>query len=450
MNQDKEYIHGLIRFAVPISIQVLIASLLSFTNMIMISQLGDTAVAAVGLASQFFFLLNQVLLGVSNGSAIFTAQFWGKGDTKSLYKVMGLGLSSSSVITLFFMLAVFFLSQPILDLLTKDIRVQELGADYLRIACFSYLAMAITLNYYALLRSTGYVNLTVFVAITGLVLEVLLNYTLIFGNFGMPELGLKGAAIGFCAARFFECGLILVVTYSGKYLTAPAVGGMLGASTVLVRQFFSISLTVAVTELLWALGITAYQVIYARVSTEAIAAVNIANTVVGLAFVYVSGIAGASNILIGNRIGRGEDATAYLYGKRALQLGVYGALLMGGVILLLSGNIVSLYNVSSTVKQSVQTILAISAFMLVIKVLNSLLKTVILRSGGDTRFSFFLDTLSLWIVGVPTVFLAAFVFHLPVITIFLLTMIEEVLKLAIGLARFKSGRWIKNLTTLHA
>jgi putative MATE family efflux protein len=443
---SNEYINGLIRFAVPISIQVLITSLLSFTNMIMIGQLGDTAVAAVGLASQFFYLLNQVLLGVSNGSAIFTAQFWGKDDKKSIYKVMGLGLSSSSVITLIFMLTVFFFSQPILDLFTKDIQVQTQSSEYLRIASLSYIAMAITLNYYALFRSTGYVNLTMFVAIMGLVLEVLLNYTLIFGNFGMPELGLKGAAIGFCAARFFECGLILLITYSGKYLQAVKFGEMFGASPVLVRQFFSISLTVALTEMLWALGITTYQVIYARMSTESIAAVNIANTVVGLAFVYVAGIAGASNILIGNHIGRGEEKTAYLYGKRALILGAYGAVLMGGVILLFSGTIVALYNVSSTVKQYVQIILAMSAFVLVIKVSNSLIKTVILRSGGDTRFSFFLDICCLWMVGVPTVFLGAFVFHLPVYYIFLLTMIEEVIKLAIGLIRFRSGRWIKNLT----
>jgi putative MATE family efflux protein len=449
MFQDREYISGLIRFAVPISIQVLISSLLSFTNMIMISQLGDTAVAAVGLASQSFFLLNQVLLGVCNGSAIFTAQFWGKGDTKNVYKVTGLGLSSSSVITMIFMLTVFFFSQPILDLITKDIQVQALGSEYLRITSLSYIAMAITLNYYALFRSTGYVNLTVFVAITGLILEVLLNYTLIFGNFGMPELGLKGAAIGFCAARFFECGLILLIAYSGKYLQAVKFGEMFGASPVLVRQFFSISLTVAMTEMLWALGITAYQVTYARVSTEAIAAVNIANSIIGLAFVYVSGIAGASNILIGNRIGRGEENTAFLYGKRAMNLGVYGALFLGGLLLIFSGSIVALYNVSATVKQYLQIILVMSAFMLVVKVSNSLIKTVILRSGGDTRFSFFLDICSLWIIGVPIVFTAAFVFHLPVYFIFLLTIIEELIKLIIGLTRFRSGKWIKNLTFLN-
>jgi len=448
MIHDREYVRDLIRFAVPISIQVFISSFISFVSMIMVGQLGDSAVAAVGIASQFFFLLNQVLLGASSGSAIFSAQFWGKEDTKSLHKVMGLGLSSSLIITILFMLAVFFFSQPLLGLFTEDIHVQALGSEYLKIASISYIALAITLNYYALLRSTGFVKLTVFVAIAGLLLEVLLNYTLIFGNFGMPRLGLKGAAIGFCAARFFECGLILLIAYSGKY-SVPSVskfGEMFGASPVLIKQFYSIALPVAYTELLWALGIIAYQVIYARISTEAVAAVNIVNTVIGLAFVYVSGIAGASNILIGNRIGRGEVKTAFLYGKRTLILGVYGALVLGGLILLGSGKIVSLYHVSSTVKEYVQTILTMSAFMLVIKVSNSLIKIVILRSGGDTRFSFFLDVCSLWLIGVPIAFLAAFVFHLPLYLVFLFTIIEELVKLVIGLIRFRSGKWINDLT----
>jgi putative MATE family efflux protein len=446
MMRDREYLNDLFRFAVPISIQVLVTSLLTFTNMLMIGQLGDASVAAVGLANQLFFLLNQVLLGMSNGSAIFSAQFWGKGDTKNLHKVMGLGLSTSSVITILFMLLVFFFSNPILALFTEDLNILGPGSEYLRIASLSYIALAITLNYYALLRSTGHVNLTVAVAILGLVLEVVVNYTLIFGNFGMPAFGLKGAAIGFCAARFFECGLILWVTYSGKYTSAFAFGEMYGASPVLFKQFYSISLPVAFTEMLWALGITAYQVIYARMSTEAVAAVNIANTVVGLAFVYVSGIAGASNILIGNRIGRGEEKTAFLYGKRVLLLGVYGALLMGGVMFLFSEKIVSLYQVSAAVKKYLYIILVMSSFMLVIKVLNSLIKIVILRSGGDTRFSFFLDTCSLWLVGVPIAFLAAFVFHLPVYYVFLFTIIEELIKLVIGLVRFRSGKWINDLT----
>jgi putative MATE family efflux protein len=452
MLNDREYLKDLFRFAVPISIQVFITSLLSFITMIMVGQLGDSAVAAVGLASQFFFLLNQVLLGATSGSAIFSAQFWGKEDTQNLQKVMGLGLSTSLSITILFMLAVFFFSNPLLGLFTEDIQVQASGSEYLRIASLSYIALAITLNYYALLRSTGFVNLTVFVAITGLILEVLTSYCLIFGKYGLPGLGLKGAAIGFCTARYFECGLVLFLAYSGKYSipVSKKITVMFRASNDLKNKFFSIALPVAYTELLWALGIITYQMIYGRMSTESVAAVNIANTVTGLAFVYVSGIAGASNILIGNLIGRGEERTAFLYGKRALILGVFGALLLGGVILIGSERIVSLYHVSTTVKEYVKIILTMSAFMLVIKVLNSLIKTVILRSGGDTRFSFLLDICCLWLIGVPLAFCAAFVFHLPVYLVFLLTIVEELVKLVIGVIRFKSGKWINDLTIVNA
>ncbi|HVN53714.1 MAG TPA: MATE family efflux transporter [Anaerolineaceae bacterium] len=445
MFRDREYLRNLFRIAVPIMLQNLVSSSLNAVGVIMIGQLGEKAVAGVGLANQIFFLLTLMLFGISSGSAIFTAQLWGRRDVPSIHKVLGLCLALGCGAGLLFTLIAVIFPQAVLSLYTEDPAVIALGSQYLHIIGISYLATAITFSFASVLRSTGDVRVPMAVSITAICLDGLLNYTLIFGKFGFPALGVQGAALGTCLARFFECILLVSVTYLTRRTAAAHPRELLGARPDFIRRFLATVLPAAFNETLWSLGFTTYNLIYAHISTEAIAAVNIASTIESLAFVIFFGISTASAILIGNRIGANEEEKAFTYARRALALGAGLALIVGAIIITTSGAILTLYKVSPVVTGYARNILIVMGCVLWIKVSNLTVVIAILRSGGDTRFSLVLDSGSIWLIGIPLALLGAFVLHLPIYYVVLIVMIEEACKLAVGLFRFRSRKWINNL-----
>jgi putative MATE family efflux protein len=444
--RDSTYFKTLMRIAVPIASQHFITSSLNAVDVIMIGQLGETAVAAVGLANQVFFLLILLLFGISSGAAMFTAQFWGKEDIESIHKVLGIGLMLGIASSLLFSFAALVFPEFILSIYSKDPAVIALGSTYLRRVALSYVFTSITFSFASVLRSTENVKLPMFVSIVALSINTVLNYLLIFGNFGFPKMGVEGAAIATLIARSLECVTLLTLTYRLRTPVAARLSELLGFNRDFILRYLRIALPVMFNEMMWSLGITVYNIVYARIGTESIAAVNISATIENMAFVLFIGISNAAAIMIGKRIGANEEDTAFTDGKRTLILGMAGAVLVGIIILVGKDAVLSLYQISETARQYASLILTITSFVLWIRVSNMIMIVGIFRSGGDTRFSFILDVGSVWLVGVPFALIGAFVFHLPVYGVVLMIMAEEVVKMFIGFWRFSSRKWINNLT----
>jgi putative MATE family efflux protein len=445
MLRDRIYLSTLTRLALPIVFQNLVSSLLNVVGVIMIGQLGETSVAAVGLANQVFFLLILMLFGISSGAAIFTAQFWGQEDVYSIRRVLGLGLAVSLAgATIFTILAVFF-PRPVLSIYSNDPQVVELGSQYLQIIGLSYMTTAVTLTYASVMRSTGQARIPAFVSVVAILMDATLNYVLIFGKLGLPAMGVRGAALGTCLARYFETILLLVITYKGKFPAAARMHELFGASRELVKKYAFTALPVALGEMLWSLGVTTYNIIYAHISTEAVAAVNISATIEGLGFVVIFGLVNANAIMIGNQIGAGREEKAFTYARRAMFMSLLLGLLLGAGFVLSSGLILSLYKVSETVHQFARSILFVLGAVFWIRACNSMMVAAVLRSGGDTRFALVLDAATVWGIGVPLGYISAFVLHLPVYFVILIIMTEELIKVIIGFFRFSSKKWINNL-----
>jgi putative MATE family efflux protein len=442
---DREYYTKLFRIGLPIVLQNLVSALLNVVGVVMIGQMGDTSVAAVGLANQVFFLLNLMLFGISSGAAVFTAQFWGKNDVHSIRRVLGLGLAISLTGGVIFTILAIGFPRFVLHIYTNDMAVVELGSQYLRIIGVSYLATAITLTYSSVMRSTGQVRIPVAVSVSALCIDSALNYVLIFGKLGLPVMGVQGAALGTCIARFIEMSLLLFIVYKGGYPAAARIHELFGASRELFNKYMRTALPVALNETLWSLGSTTYNIIYAHISTEAVAAINISSTIENLAFTVIFGMVNANAIMIGNQIGAGREDNAFEYGRRAVLLNFTAGLLLGGVIFASAGAILNLYKVSETVHLFARNVLNVLACVFWIRATNCMLIAAVLRSGGDTRFAMFLDTGTIWLIGVPLGYVAAFVFHLPVYFVILIIMSEELIKMIIGLLRFVSKKWINNL-----
>jgi putative MATE family efflux protein len=443
---DRAYFRELSKLAMPIILQGLAAAALNMVGTIMIGQKGETAVAAVGLAGQMFFLLTLAVFGIASGSAIFTAQLWGKRDTHNIHRVLGLTLALALLAGgLFFLLAELFPTQ-VMALYSTDPAVVKLGSAYLRIYGFSFLFFAVTTSYSTVLRSIGNVRLPMIVSSLALVLNMLLSWCLIFGKLGLPAMGVTGAAVSIVISRALECAGIVTATYLTRSPVAAPLKEILDFDGPFILRVLKPVLPVALNEVLWSLGITTYNALYAHIGTESIAAINMLSTIENLAWAFMNGISLSTAVMVGHRIGRGEEQDAYRTAGRSLGMAGSTGVLVGGVALLGGGTILGLFNVSPIVIANAHRLLTIFGLILWVRAMNATIVLGVLRAGGDTRFSLFLDGIIIWIVGVPLAALGVFVFHLPVHWVYLLAMSEEVTKCCLGLIRYFSRKWIHNLT----
>jgi putative MATE family efflux protein len=444
--KDPDYFNNVQKIAIPIIIQQLVFSGLNMLGVILIGQKGDASVAAVGLAGQIAFLLNLVHFGIISGAAMFTAQFWGKRDIPNLRRVLGLCLMLAiSASLIFFTLSQLFPSQ-ILQIYSKDPMVIELGTSYIRTFSWTFLFFGITFSYALVMRSTGDVKTPTTISVGALLISTFLSYSLIFGKFGLPELGIQGAAVAAVIARFLECITLLTVIYAAKLPVAASLRELTGIDRAFFRRVIKPMLPVILNELFWSLGITTYNIIYGRMGTQSYAAMNIVSTIEQVGFVIFIGISNATSVLVGNRIGSGKEDEAYLYAGRSLGIGIVGGILLGLVLQLVKVPVLSLYKVSPEVIQDASRIINVVSFFLWVRVNNMTTVVGILRAGGDTRFSLFLDGIIIWIVGVPMAYLGAFVFNWPVYLVYLCAMSEEATKWFLGIHRYFSRKWINNLT----
>jgi len=444
--KDPDYFSNVQKIAIPIIVQQLMFSGLNMLGVILIGQKGDASVAAVGLAGQIAFLLNLVHFGIISGAAMFTAQFWGKRDIPNLRRVLGLCLILAICASfIFFTLSQLFPSQ-ILHIYSKDPVVIELGTGYIRTFSWTFLFFGITFSYALVMRSTGDVKTPTVISVGALLISTFLSYSLIFGRFGLPELGIQGAAVAAVIARCIECVTLLLIIYLRKSPVAASFRELTGFDRVFFRRVIKPMLPVILNELFWSLGITTYNIIYGRMGTQSYAAMNIVSTIEQIGFVVFIGISNATSVLVGNRIGSGKEDEAYRYAGRSLGLGIFGGMLLGLVLQLVKFPVLSLYKVSPEVVQDASRIINVVSFFLWVRVNNMTTVVGILRAGGDTRFSLFLDGIIIWIVGVPMAYLGAFVFHFPVYLVYLCAMSEEATKWFLGINRYFSRKWINNLT----
>ena len=442
---DEVYFSLLIKIAVPIALQNAVSSSLNLIGSLMIGQKGEVAVAAVGLAGQVFFLLNLFLFGIGSGAAMFTAQLWGKQNLPDIRRVLGLalmlGISAAGV---FFILAEFFPS-VILGIYSNDPAVIAVGSDYLAIYAWSFFFFAITFAFALILRSIGDVKAPVLVSVSALTLNAILTFGFVFGRLGLPELGVPGAAVALVIARIAECLAMVGYTYILKSPAAATLHDLLRIDYHFIGKILVPVLPIIANEFLWSMGTTTYYIIYARMGTDSIAAMNIVSTIDQLALVILFGLTSATAVIVGNRIGSGETELAYLYGGRSLGLGTLVGVLIGVLVILLSPYVLSFYKVGPEVIGLAQKTLVILGCFLWVRAMNMINIVGILRAGGDTTFSLILDGLIIWVLGVPMAYYAAFVLGLPVYLVYLFLLSEEIAKWALGLPRYFSRRWIHNL-----
>ncbi len=442
---DSEFYKTVFRLALPVTLQSFIMASLHMVDNIMVGQLGETPIAAVGLSNQVYFNLHLYINAVAGSCSIFISQFWGNKDRVNIQKILGLGLIVNFVSAFLFFLAGALIPERILALFSDDPELISMGAGYLRITSFSYVMMAVTATYSVALRSMEEVKLPMRASLIGLSTNAVLNYVLIFGHFGFPKLGVIGAAIGTVIARLLEMGILLTATYGYKYLDISKFKEMFRISTDLVKRYFRMSSVVVAKDMVWAIGMTVYMGIYGRMGTDVVAVINITNTIRQMAMVFFIGLANACLIMVGKEIGAGDEEKAYIYSERFLLMTVMIGLFMGAVVFVLKDLLLLPYKVSAETATGAVRVLTVFSVILLPSVFNMVGVVGVLRSGGDATFCLIMDTIAVYIIGLPLAYLGGLVWGLPIYWVFALINIQEFYKMFSVIKRFITRKWINNL-----
>ena len=315
MLRDRIFLKKAVLIALPVALQGMLNTIVNLVDTMMIGQLGETTIAAVGLANKVFFVFSLLVFGVASGSGVLAAQYWGNKDVKSIRKMTGLAILISLTGALLFVAPSVARPQLVMRIFTNSPGAIEVGAAYLAVAALSYPFTAVTNTYVAMLRAVGRVKAPVVISCMTILINITLNYTLIFGHFGAPELGAVGAAIATLTARIVESGAILAVVYGTRSPIAGRFGEMFGYSRAFIRQFVGTASPVIANEFMWGLGTTMYSLAYGRMGDNAVASITIATTIQDIVVVLFQGLSAATAVILGNEMGAGQLKRAEKYAK---------------------------------------------------------------------------------------------------------------------------------------
>ena len=443
--EDKKFLRRIIAIGVPITIQMMLNTILNLVDNMMIGSLGESSIAAVGLANKVFFVFTLLLFGVVSGSSILTAQYFGKRDIRNIRRVLGMSLIIGLSGAILFMIAGLFIPEVVMRIFTPSEGTISIGASYLMIVAISYPITAITNCYIALLRATNKVKAPVFISLVSILVNVVLNYTFIFGNFGAPRLGVQGAAIATVIARVVECVSILSIVYISNGEAAAKLKELVAFDKEFIKKYFITVSPVIANEFMWGLGVTMYSLVYGRMGDSAVAAITITQNVEQICIVIFQGLSSATAVILGNELGANKLKDAEKHAKSFFVLQLMLTIVMGIVCILIRRPLIELFSVEQNVASDITRCLTVFVCYLPFRMFNLINIVGVLRSGGDTKASLLLDITGVWFVGIPFAFLGGIVLGLPIYYVYAMITIEEVYKFILGFKRYKQKKWLRNI-----
>lgn len=446
-NRKGGFTRTMLSIAVPVTLQNLLFSSFTLIDTLMIGALGDTPLAAVGMAGKWTWFYTVVLFGFSSGASVFIAQYFGAGDRPGIHRTYGLLGGGSLAVSLVFMLAALAAPERIVGLFSSDPAAIATGAAYLRVIALGYPFQALARSGGTLLQSTQRVTIPFAGALASVVVNVVFNALLIFGLCGFPALGVTGAAIASVMAAAVNAAVIYGAGLARRTMLRAPLREMADIDGAFAREYVRVSAPALLNETIWAMGNLIYSAVFGHMGTGAYAAITVVKSIEDLTSVAFMGMCSSCAVMIGSMIGRGDLPGARDCAGRHLALTVAFSALIGGGVLLLRGPLLALFGVSAEVRRDAAAVLMIYALEMILRNIPLILVVGVFRAGGDTRFGLIVDSLSLYLIGVPATVTAGLVLRLSVPATYLIMYLsEDVLKCAVYGLHMRSGKWIRPVT----
>ena len=444
--ESRRFYRSVAAVALPMAVQNLFSSLVSASDTLMLGLLNQASLSAISLASQISFIHHILMFALTSGTAVLAAQYWGRGDRDSVEKVLGISLRWTLLGTAAISLAALLCPGLLMRIFTDDATLAGLGVPYLRIVSAAYLFTAVSQPCLTIMKTTDRVKRSSLFATSALILNILLNAVLIFGLFGLPRMGIAGAALATVLARAAELGLCL---WENRRRDSAGIRlkNVCAGFPVLARDFWRATAPLLANMMIWAFAMAAYSAILGHLGSDAVAAHSIADIVKNCVDCVGGGVGIGSGILLGHMLGRGELEQARRDADRFVRLSVAIGVASGLVILLGAPLVLrAAHTLTDQARHYLKYMLMMCSYYMIGRIVNTTFYNGIFTAGGDTRFGFWSDLINLWGVILPTGFVAAYVLRLPVLAVYFILYLDEFTKMPVVLAHYRKRRWLRNLT----
>lgn len=449
--RDKWFYQKLFAIAVPMAMQNLINVAVGLLDTIMLGQLGEVAMSASSLGGQLGFMYMIVNMGLTAGAGVLTSQYWGRQDVDAIKKTMSMTYKISFVLSMLFMIIALAAPQFVLSIYTNDHDVIVSGAQYLQIISFTYLLSGLTMSTLNMLRTVGTVKISLYVYSVSFFVNVFFNYSLIFGKFGMPEMGVAGAALATVIARFVETCIVLIYLLKFDKKVRFRLSDLKGnIDREIFKIYIKYGLPVLCNEVLWSLGSSVLSIIMGHMGKEFVAANSICSVMFQCITVATHGINSAAAVMAGNTIGEGKYEQAR---KQALTLFVISigvGFFSCFLTLVLKNPLVGFYKITAETQAIALEMLSAMAFVNIFQAVASINMFGTLRGGGDSKFVAVTDVGSMWLLSVPLGWVAGLVLHRPAGIVYICLKATTIFECFAAAFRILSGKWVKDVTRSEA
>jgi putative MATE family efflux protein len=443
---DKVFYKRLFAVSLPIVLQQLLTSSLQLIDNLMVGKLGELAIGSVSVVNQLYFVVILISFGALGGAGIFTAQFFGSKEVDKLKQTFRFKLIIAVMLAVFSLVLFTFFGKILISQFTENPVTINGGLDYLNIVKWSMLPWAFSIAISTTFREIGTTKPLLWITVAAIITNTVLNYILIFGHLGLPELGIEGAAIGTLASRFVEFALMFVLLIKKGKIFNTSIKDVFKIERLLLKSIIIMALPLLLNELFWSMGQTMFLQSYSTRGDSALAAMNITGAISQLVFVTFGGIGTGIAVMVGNTLGKNELEVAKDNAKKVIAFAVVFAFFTGIILFILSFFVLDLYDISDVTKSIAKSNIRINAIFIPVFSFNVSMYFT-LRAGGDTRSTMMMDSGYMWIVPVPLIFILARVTDWSVITLFLIVQLLEIPKSIFALSRYRKEHWVRNLAS---
>ena len=429
-----------------IALQNLVAYSVNMADNIMLGSFSQTSLSAASTVNQIFFVVQQLTFSVGEGMVMLNTQYWGQGRLSPIRTLVGQALRWGLLLGLFLVGICGLFPDRLLRLFTTDAAIIAEGMEYLRLLKYSFLLFMVSNTLIAALRSVQTVRISFVVSLISLAVNVCINYTLIFGNFGFPRMGIRGAAIGTLTARCVELAAVLLYLLRFDRKLNLFSENFLRPDPELRRDYFKVEIPVLLSNLLWAVSVPMQTAILGHLSSDAIAANSVSSTFYQYLKVIVQANSAACAVMIGSSLGQGDLARVRSDGRTLSVLSVCIGLVLGLALFVLRTPLLTLYHLTPEAMRLADSLLKVMSVIMVGMSYQMPVSAGILRGGGDARFTLYMNTISTWLIVMPLSFLSAFRWHWSVTAVVAVIQSDQMFKGIPVFLRFRSYRWMKKLT----
>ncbi len=443
--KDTTFYKKLWSLMIPIVLQNLMLALVAVADAFMLGGVDQNFMSAVSLATQIQFIQNMFLAAATCSLAILGAQYWGKGDKKTLDEIFGMALRLCGLVSAVFFIGCVFFGRSLMLLFTNEEILIGYGVSYLRIAGFSYLLTGISQCYLVIMKTSEHARTTAIISSATVCINIVLNAIFIYGGFGLTPMGVEGAALATLLARITELAVSVLVSYRPGYLH-PSVKDLCRRNKQLSRDFRKCGLPLLGASLFWGIGFTSYSSFMGHLGTDAAAANSVAAVVRDMICCFSAGISSAAGIIVGNELGAGNLEKGKRYGIRLLKISLLCGVLSSLVMIIAAPIILHFVKLTPEAQSYLKGMFAVIAFYMIGRSLNDVTINGIFGAGGDTLFDMYSLAVCMWCLAIPLAAAGTYLFHWPVVLVYACTCIDEVGKVPWVLHHFRKYRWVKDLT----